>query len=538
MTTATDSKSTSAAACRPGQIHPPRRSSSRGVTAIVLIVSLVLAGVLRQYAASEQAVVSKVRGRAESKSTFGNMDSFALALLLGGLRGPLVMFLWSSSESQKADRDLEDFDTKVEWIRLLQPEFDTVHIFQMWNKAYNVSAMMASPANKYTVIMEALDYGHNVDSERPGDVNILNAMSNIYGGKLGSSTLAEFPFYNRQFRAESLTDANREKIYGHLSRLDKWEPFLTEGNLIRPTFLEPNRPRPGDVALGAEWNDGSELQYLRKLAPFPYGISPMAMAYNYAKRAEVAMNAEGQKPLQLSEMVIDSRPAVQMKIWMEDESKTARERESAAFGIHVLYGNADPAIDELKMSDAIKDRPALDAAIYYFDSAARVSREGLKEYKRHLDKPQYAMRMSTYNSHIADLKAGAAMFQADHDYLAAVVVSDKSARNELLLKASENYSQAMLIYERTVLDYFMEDEALFPSAPGSVRIVPLDYHNKHDIAKLPDELVSSVYEKAMANAVKLPPGMQGYRDEREQYGPQVQRCRTRINLIHDQRTND
>ena len=27
------------------------------------------------------------------------------------------MFLWSSSESQKDDHDLEDFDTKIEWIR-------------------------------------------------------------------------------------------------------------------------------------------------------------------------------------------------------------------------------------------------------------------------------------------------------------------------------------------------------------------------------------------------------------------------------------
>ena len=39
------------------------------------------------------------------------MNSFALALLLGGLRGPLVMFLWTSSETQKTERNLEDFDT-------------------------------------------------------------------------------------------------------------------------------------------------------------------------------------------------------------------------------------------------------------------------------------------------------------------------------------------------------------------------------------------------------------------------------------------
>ena len=62
------------------------------------------------------------------------MNSYALALMLGGLRGPLVMMLWTSSETQKQDKNLEDFDTKVELIRLLQPEFDSVHIFQVWNK--------------------------------------------------------------------------------------------------------------------------------------------------------------------------------------------------------------------------------------------------------------------------------------------------------------------------------------------------------------------------------------------------------------------
>ena len=34
------------------------------------------------------------------------------------VRGPLVMVLWSKVENQKIDRDLEDVDTMIEWIRL------------------------------------------------------------------------------------------------------------------------------------------------------------------------------------------------------------------------------------------------------------------------------------------------------------------------------------------------------------------------------------------------------------------------------------
>ena len=192
---------------------PSRRQAGRMGTVIVLIGSLIGAGALREVAANRQAAIVNTRGTVAARSSLGNMDSFALALLLGGLRGPLVMFLWPAIESQKADHNLDDVDTMIDWVRLLQPEFDSVHIFQIWNKAYNISAMMASPANKYTVIMEALDYAQKVDEERPGDVNILNSITNVYGGKLASSTLPEFSFYSRQFREESLTTANRIKAY-------------------------------------------------------------------------------------------------------------------------------------------------------------------------------------------------------------------------------------------------------------------------------------------------------------------------------------
>jgi len=455
--------------------------------------------------------------------------------LLGGLRGPLVMFLWSSSESQKIDRNLEDLDTKVEWIRLLQPEFDSVHIYQIWNKAYNVSAMMASPANKFSVIMEALDYAHNVDAERPGDVNILAATSNVYSGKLGSPNLAEFAFYSRQFRAESLTPANREKFYGRVMRLDKWKPLLTDANMIRPDLIEPNHPRPADLPSNAEWNDGSELQYLAAFAPFPYGLSPTAMSYNYAKRAQVAMTAEGQQPLQMSEMVVDSRPGIQLKEWMEDDSQMGREQESAAFGIPSVGGKVDTIADKVKPSDTPRDRTALKAAIYYFDSAVRISRRGLEEYRRHLSKPEYAMRTTIYRSHIADLNAAEAMYQADRDYLAACLLADRSAKNALLLEASESYSRAMLVYEHTVLDYFMEDEGLFPAGLNAPHVFPRNIRNKNDVAKLSDDLVSSAYDKATSIVTRLPLGAQTYRDERQQYGRQIRRCRIRMNLIHEER---
>src|SRR5207302_9200949 len=89
-----------------------------------------------------------------SEAKISNLNSFSLALLLGGLRGPLVMMLWTSSETQKQEKDLEDFNSKIELIRLLQPEVDSVLIFQMWNLAYNISVQMANKPNKYAAILD------------------------------------------------------------------------------------------------------------------------------------------------------------------------------------------------------------------------------------------------------------------------------------------------------------------------------------------------------------------------------------------------
>ena len=153
--------------------------SARATIVAILIISLLAAGATRQWTDNLRARAGGGDAAlAGSGSSLSSMNSYALALLLGGLRGPLVMFLWPSSENQKTENNLESLDTKIEWIRLLQAEFDTVHIFQIWNKAYNISVQMASLSNKYATILDALDYAAEVDKSRPDNINIMNAIAN------------------------------------------------------------------------------------------------------------------------------------------------------------------------------------------------------------------------------------------------------------------------------------------------------------------------------------------------------------------------
>ena len=179
-----------------------RRTAGQIGTLMVLIVALLLSGVTRWLAMHFQDTHSPRGGRMiASRSSLAGMDTYALALLLGGLRGPLVMVLWAQSEAQKADRDLEGINTQIEWIRRLQPEFDTVHVFQMWNKAYNLSVQMVGLSNKYTTILDAADYGWSIDAERPDNLNIIKELGRIYADKLGSSN-PEKHYYRERMRKE------------------------------------------------------------------------------------------------------------------------------------------------------------------------------------------------------------------------------------------------------------------------------------------------------------------------------------------------
>jgi len=524
--TTTIEPTTKAATSSPHRPGPPRRG--RLATVIVIICGLIGAAVLRGVAMDFQDVNIGARNLASSHGTLANMNSYALALLLGGLRGPLVMFLWSTSENQKSEHDLEDLDTKIEWIRILQPEFDTVHLFQIWNKAYNLSVLMASPANKYSIIMEAISYGKKVDDERPGDVNILQAIGGIYSGKLAASNLPEAPFYMRQFRQESMTPENRKKAYpdeaAGFQQISDMKPLLDTNNDIRSDLIAPLRPRPAHLEPGALYNDGSMLQYLAKYKHFPYGVSPQAMAFNYSKRAQIAMATEGQKPLQLSAMVIDSQPGLMLKMWAEDELDRGHEQAARAYGLKLTNNvlRNSQMLADVPLNQPIVDREALQGALYNYDLVARLSVDATDEIHRHLSSPQYAARITLYRSHLDDLQAVQHVTAADHDFLAASASSGEQ-RTQLMQNALAQYQKTQLVTERMVLEHYTEEAVL--EDPQFLS----EYNDHLKLLKLPDNLVNEAFNRAMGIVNKI--RSDAYNTERADYGRIVSRCIARIEIL-------
>lgn len=456
-----------------------RRGTGRTGAIFLMVVSLIAAVVLRQVAVGiQRGEAATSRRSAASGASLAGMDSYAIALLLGGLRGPLVMVLWANSEAQKTNRDLEGVDTQIEWIRLLQPEFDSVHRFQMWNKAYNLSVQMVGLGNKYTTILDALDYGRNVDAERADNIHIIKEIGRIYSEKLGNSHPERY-YYRERLRKEtrhrdpSARAAIRKDQTG-FQRLAH-DPLLDAAGNVLPQYLEPRLRRPADWPADREFYDGSDLQFLPEFQPYPYGLSPYALGYNYHKRAQVLMDTTGDKPTQESDSVVDAQPGLTLKAWAEEEWERGRRLEAKAFGAALppeRFGwelvTADLAIDG---SAEVKDREALSEAIYVNDMMVRLTDASRVQYDRHLSKPEYLPKRTLYAVHLDILTAMRSYAAADAAYLRAVgAPSGSDERADLIRTAANQYRDTIRNFGLVTLRYYTDISvltAVFP--PGVTR---------------------------------------------------------------------
>ncbi len=499
------------------------RGAGRIGIIIVLIVSLALAGATRDWAEHLRRSNNDQFTDDASASSLANMNSFALALLLGGLRGPLVMVLWTQSESLKNERNLEDFDTYVEWIRLLQPEFDTVHIFQVWNKAYNISVQMASLSNKYITILDAIDYARRVLAERPNDINMIYGIASIYFDKLGNS--AEKSYYKQRVRSESLPHPSKQRLAKNdpgWRRLEL-DPMLDVHGNILPELLKPKYSRPANIAADSDWNDGSELQYLKQYQPLPYGLSTFALAYNYHKQAQVLQTVAHLHHANLSELVVDSRPALALKGWSEDEWELARRIELKAFNITAPAGDERGPLElptaDLAPDTPFSDRAAIEQAIFSYDLAARVSGDAIKEYERHLR--NYTTNFTTYQSHLDSMRSQRPLLEADRDYLKAMLAPAGEARQKLLAAAAKEYRDAAGLNLDIIMHYYMSDDIATRLLPKGV--------TRSETGKLSIEDKLKIF--FTMKAIIAQRGFDADAEDRGEYERYIQRCDERVKRI-------
>ena len=578
-------------------MEPPTKRMKRGraLTVVLLIVTLIGTAATREFATdSYMDEVSRVHqlpvaSAARATPSLQAMPSFALALLLGGLRGPLVMILWTSSESQKQEHDLQDFDTKVEWIRLLQPEFDTVHLFQIWNKAFNISVQMASLANKYATILDAIEYGQRVDAEKPDDVNIISAIAWVYGQKLGEAQ--EHVYYRGRVRRETQTlmrvtipaseadafraaatplgwiedesplvpDGNQLVVLlekplcmdltglvngmvakpeqpstalGVSERREHMDSLLDEAGNVSKALTTPRYQRPANYPADADWYDGSPLQFLPKFEPYPYGLSPLAMAYNYNKRAEELLVVWNQHHYQSSDRVLSKEAAVSLKQWGSDEQERGRRFESRIWGQQISPSAELMDLEAVgvlvPMTQKVTDRPDLAAALYSYQTAWRVLDESNLEFENHLKRYPADGILQIEDTY--DNLATSILMHADYDYLQALS-SAGMQKQKYIADATREYMTSMQHYALILLKFYIEDSVaakVFPIDPKTGLQFRRANIENADPSTYMDVLNEAITESKRREASGIP---DRFGDDRREYVVHIARATARLSAM-------
>ncbi len=483
----------------------------RGV-ALMLVASLALTFLMRGWAQSRRETLSP---RPRAQAGMKGANTFALGLILGGLRGPLAMILWTSSETQKVERDLESIDTKIDLIRMLQPEFDSVLLYQIWNKAYNLSVQMASLRNKYYVILDALRYAREADAERPDNVNILAAMADVYFNKLGQSTekrqYSQFMSRDTLPHRSAASTARSQAVW----RRTEHETWLDERGFILPELLKSRL-----AGARGEYN-GAELQYLaryntQEMGAFPYGLPPVAAGFNYYRRAAQLQKDTGQRHVQLSDSVIDSRPAVSLMYWAKAERLLGRRNEMAAAGLQVPEDEqmmdiptASLPVNGKLIGDADAAKRLLDEAIFNYRRTGQVARHAMEEYRRHLLNPDFSDNLYMYASHADEMTTMETEAAADEAYLSLVRAhhfepnAASERMEELKKKAAEGYRDARRKSYLLMLMYFTDDEIADQAYPEAGRKVAGKPYTKATLNEAPMEVLLALHRAAQEVILKI-----------------------------------
>ena len=529
----------------------PSRSARQGATLLMMAGALVVAAVMRPLTERLRGNVAPGTTAVESTAAaeLGQFDSAALALLLGGLRGPLVMALWTSVGNEQSSEDsagLGNLDTKIELIRLLQPRFDSVHLQQIYNKAYNISAELVSPAARYTAILDGIDYGQRVLEDRPYNLDIETQLSQIYSNKLGGAD--ERDYYARRVRAETSANVPRARVvlpaesegafrdaaaragvasteldlrpgqspaervvvlplsiaeavvedlqHVELSvtplppvpvaavddpgRPTRLPPMLDEEGNVLAELSEATREPPEGAGKGT-FLDGSTIQFLEELGPYPEGIGPQALAYEHAMRAYVLQEYAGQRHTQHSVPFIRALPGRALRGWSLESFEEGRQLEVESMDREPprrsidseLLAETEQLSADVPLDGSVPFPALLRRAVQYYERSNAVAGPAADWLERQME--LHPESRPTFQANVTRLDLSRALLAADILYGQITL-----GESDDLARAAELYREA----DRLALDYVIRyhvDERTLPPGVDRDDAIDLPFEQKQQI---------------------------------------------------------
>lgn len=146
---------------------------------------------------------------------------------LGGFRGILADILWMRAGTLQDEGRYFELVQLSDWISKLQPRSPPIWAYHAWNMAYNLSALMPTPEEKWRWVRnglvllrdEALVYN-------PGSARLHQELAWMFLHKLGADSDPAAAFYRQQWAAEAgagrapLDPALVQRIEAELAPLD------------------------------------------------------------------------------------------------------------------------------------------------------------------------------------------------------------------------------------------------------------------------------------------------------------------------------
>ncbi len=122
---------------------------------------------------------------------------------LGGFRGILADVLWMRAGRLQEEGRTFELVQLADWISKLQPRSAAVWSYHAWNMAYNVSALMAAPADKWRWVRNGIELLRDEGmAYNPGSARLHQELAWLFLHKLGSDYDSAGGFYRERWAAE------------------------------------------------------------------------------------------------------------------------------------------------------------------------------------------------------------------------------------------------------------------------------------------------------------------------------------------------
>jgi hypothetical protein len=272
-----------------------------------------------------------------------------------------------------------------------------------------------------------------------------------------------------------------------VGRFERHESLLDEEGRILASLTEPQREAPASLEDGELYLDGSRIQFVDELGPFPEGLGAHALAYEHFMRAYVLQEFAGQRHLQFSVPSIRVYPGRALRDWAFTAAAMGRQLEMEATGKTAeprsLVGT-DQRDFELKTADlpldaSVEYEQLLRRAITFYERSVQVGNRAARWLANHVDR--HPESLFIFGSQVDRLALNSVILQADIGYAKLLLGDDDVSIDEV----AAAYAEA----DREALTYFMAYHVAPAAMPEGVSF--------RDATTLPEAEQEAIFQRML-----------------------------------------